>query len=226
MTVKSHFPWPVKLAGIICAVAIGGAAALWMYDLGRQFTGVKRTASPDIAAYQQQLDKLSAERDRAASTVNSADSRLVIERSVQKQLSAQVKTLEAENSKLKEDLAFFEGLLPAGTGSPTVSIRRLQVEMTGPNQLRYRLLVMQGARGKMDFSGSLQLAVTALQAGRSSVILFPSANAADADKFALAFRHYQRVEGVLTIPDGVSAKAVQARVLERGQVRTQLSANL
>ncbi|NDP58083.1 MAG: hypothetical protein GZ090_01835 [Oxalobacteraceae bacterium] len=226
MTIKSHFPWPLKMLFMVCTIALGGAAALWIYDLGRQFTGSGQPVQQNASAYQQQLDKLSAERDRYSSTVNASESQLMIERSAQTQLAAQVKVLETENARLKEDLAFFESLLPTGTGGPEVSIRRLTVDMVGQNQVRYRLLLMQGARGKSDFIGTLQLAVTTLQAGRSTVILFPAANSADAAQFKLGFRHYQRVEGVLTLPDGMSARSVQARIYEKGQMRTQASANL
>jgi hypothetical protein len=34
------------------------------------------------------------------------------------------------------------------------------------------------------------------------------------------------LEGVLTLPDGVIVKTLQARVLDRGQIRAQQSANL
>ncbi|MDY7573467.1 DUF6776 family protein [Actimicrobium sp. CCI2.3] len=226
VTIKSHFPWPLKMLFMVCTIALGGAAALWIYDLGRQFTGHDQSPSQDVAAYREQLAKLSAQRDRFSSTVNASESQLMIERSAQKQLAAQVKLLEGENVRLKEDLAFFESLLPKDTGGPEVSIRRLTVDMVGPNQLRYRLLLMQGARGSNDFIGTLQLAVTTLQAGRSAVILFPTANSSDTPQFKLGFRHYQRIEGLLTLPDGTSAKSVQARIFEKGQMRTQASANL
>ncbi|MFT5534495.1 MAG: hypothetical protein ACI8WM_000180 [Burkholderiaceae bacterium] len=226
MTIKSHFPWPLKMLFLVCTIGLGGAAALWIYDLGRQFTGHDQPASQDVSAYREQLEKLSAQRDRYSSTINASESQLIIERSAQKQLAAQVKLLADENARLKEDLAFFESLLPTDTGGPEVSIRRLTVDMVGANQLRYRLLLMQGVRGKSDFIGSLQLAVTTLQAGRSAVILFPAANSSDVSQFKLGFRHYQRVEGVLTLPDGTSAKSVQARIFEKNQMRTQASANL
>ena len=226
MTIKSHFPWPLKMLFMVFAIAFGGAAALWIYDLGRAFTGHDLSAGQDVAAYREQLDKLTAQRDRYASTVNASESQLMIERGAQKQLAAQVKLLENENAHLKEDLAFFESLLPTDTGGPEVSVRRLTVDMVGQNQLRYRLLLMQGARGKSDFIGTLQLAVTTLQAGKSAVILFPAANSSDVSQFKLGFRHYQRIEGLLTLPDGTSAKSVQARIFEKGQMRTQASANL
>ncbi len=226
VSIKSHYPWPLKLLFSVCAIAIGGAAALWIYDLGRQFAGIRPQVSAEVAVYKAQLAKLAAQRDQYSTTVNSADNQRIIEKTAQLQLGKQVGMLEAENSKLKEDLAFFESLLPTDNGSQGISIRRMKVEIAGPNQVRYRLLLMQGGRNKNDFSGTLQIAVTTLQAGRSTVIIFPTAISGDADKFKLAFRHYQRVEGVVTLPDGVVAKAVQARVLEKGQTRTQMSAAL
>ena len=175
---------------------------------------------------QKSMEKLQLERDRLSATVNAAESQLNIERSAQKQLVIQVKALESANVKLKEDLAFFESLLPADASAQGVSIRRLKAEAVAPNQLRYQLLIMQGGKGQGQFNGNLQLAVSVVQGGKNVMMNYPDNAAGSADKFKLAFKHYQRVEGVLTLPDGVSMKSVQARVLNNGQIRTQLSTNL
>lgn len=226
MTVKTQRPWPFTLLLLVIAIGLGGAVALWTYDLGREFAGIKRLPAPDALAYQAQLQKLSTERDRFSTTVNSAESQLTIERTAKQQLAAQVKGLEAENTKLKEDLAFFESLLPTDTGTQDVAVRRLTIDVIGPNQLRYRMLLMQGGRGKTDFSGNLELALTTLQGGRSTVVLYPRANDSDRGKYKLQFRHYQRIEGILVVPDGAGVRSLQVRVLEKGQLRAQASANL
>jgi hypothetical protein len=226
MTVKSDLPWPAKAAFIGIVLALTIAAAMWAYDSGRSFA---RFGSGPIKEHfeelQERIDTLALERDYFSSKVNAAESQLNIERSAQKQLAAQVKTLESENAKLKENLAFFESLLPADTGNG-ISIRRLTVESIAPNQLRYRLLVMQGGKGGRDFAGDLQFAVTVVQADKSAMMMFPQGNAGEAAKLKLNFKHYQRVEGILTLPEGAIAKAIQARVLEKGQIRAQQSANL
>jgi hypothetical protein len=85
---------------------------------------------------------------------------------------------------------------------------------------------MQGGKGVHDFIGNLQLVVTVVQAGKSAMIVFPGPTSTEPDKFKLAFKHYQRVEGILTLPEGVVMKAVQARILDKGQIRAQQSANL
>jgi hypothetical protein len=193
--------------------------------LGRSFTGFKPAATVEqLVALQSQVKEVSEERDRFQTTVNAAESQLNIERSLQTQLNRQIKTLESENSKLKDDLSFFESLLPTNTGADGISIRRFKVEMAEPGQLRYRLLLMQGGKQVSDFTGNYQLILTLVQEGKSAMMTFPKSDATD--KFKLSFKHYQRVEGVLTLPEGATVKSAQIKVLERGAMRAQQSANL
>jgi hypothetical protein len=86
--------------------------------------------------------------------------------------------------------------------------------------------VMQGGKGDQHFAGVLQFAVTGVQDGKTALIQFPEDSAADPGRFKLGFRHYQRLEGILSLPEGVAATAVAARVLDKGQVRAQTSVNL
>lgn len=210
---------------IVLAAALAGAITMWFYSSGQFLSGSPDHVRAQLSEVRERLDKVTVERDELSTTANAAESQLNIERSTQQQLAAQVKSLLAENTKLKEDLAFFESLLPNATGAAGVSIRRLKIDQIAPNQLRYRLLIMQGGKGDRRFVGSLQLMVTTLQEGKSAMMTFPAVPA-DQDKFKLSFMHYQRVEGVLSLPEGAATKLVQARVLENGQVRAQQAANL
>jgi hypothetical protein len=227
MTVRTQLPWPLKALLLVLVLGAGGALAMWAYDLGRNLTGFPSGASrQQIDALKEKIENLTAERDKLATAANGAESKWNIERSAQAQLARQAKSLEADNIRLKEDLAFFEGLLPTNAGQLGIAIRRLKVDLVTPNQLRYRVLVMQGSKGKLDFNGNLQFLVAGSQHGKSVMILVPDAKASDADKYKVNFKHYQRLDGILMLPEGVTVKMVQARVLEKGQMRTQQSANL
>ena len=226
MSVKSHFPWPLRALLLIMVLGLSGAFALWIYNLGRNFDGFNPAVSnAQLTQLQEQLVQLDSERKRLSALANSAESRLNIEISTQQQLALQVKAVTAENNRLKEDLAFFESLLPAATGPEGVTIRRLKAELAAPNQLRYQLLAMQGGKGDRAFAGTLQFAVNISRDGKNSVLLFPDGNATEAAAFRLEFKHYQRAEGWLSLPDGVHVKSVQARVLEQGKIRAQQSVN-
>lgn len=225
MTIKNHLPWPLRAVFIAIVLGLGGAIALWTYDQGRNFTGFKPAVTKEqYADLQNQLESVRKERDRFQATVNAADSQRNIEHALQAQLSEQIKGLQAENSRLKDDLSFFESLLPTDKGMQGVTIRRFRVEMIEPTQLHYQILIMQGGRHIPDFAGNYQLVLTLVEKGKSAMMTFPKSGATD--KFTLSFPHYQRVEGMLTIPEGVIVKSVQVKILQKGALRAQQFANL
>jgi len=100
-------------------------------------------------------------------SVNASESKLQIERSAQTQLGRQVKALEDENARLKEDLAFFENLIPSEHRDNTLLINRFRVDPGAlPGEFRYRLLLLRGGRRDKPFQGNLQLLVTLQQAAK------------------------------------------------------------
>tara|TARA_R110001599_G_scaffold353676_1_gene595011 strand:+ start:32635 stop:33390 length:756 start_codon:yes stop_codon:yes gene_type:complete len=225
MTIKNHLPWPLRAVFIAIVLGLGGAIALWTYDQGRNFTGFKPAVTKEqYADLQQTLQQVQQERDRFEATVNASESRLNIEHALQAQLTQQIKSLQLENGQLKDDLSFFESLLPTDKGMQGVAIRRFRIEMIEPTQLRYQLLIMQGGRNLPEFAGNYQLVLTLVQKGKSAIMTFPKAGAAD--KFTLSFPSYQRIEGMLTIPEDAVVKSVQVKIFQKGALRAQQFANL
>ena len=211
---------------MLVLLLIVGGLAFWTYGLGRGSNVLGDGISADEAhRLKVQAANAQAERDKAANGLNTAENLLAMERAAHKQLAAQVQSLAAENARLEEDLAFFDDLLPSGPVSEGVSIRRLKIELLPPNQLRYRLLIMRRGKNVQDFSGSLSLSLSVMQAGKPAVLAFPGKDD-KTEPFKLEFRRYQRIEGILTLPEGVQVKNALARVLENGKVRAQQSATM
>lgn len=228
MSIKSELPMPVRFIAWLLTLGMLGIVGYWGWMQGFGVPGLVASthgAASQIAQLQEQVEKLTHERDQYSTSVNASESKMSMQRSTEQQLAAQLKQLESENMHLKEDLAFFESLLPTETGSG-LSIRRIKVDPVASNQLHYQLLVMQGGKGDHDFVGNVVLNVNVVQNGKSAMIAFPEQNATDSDTFKLSFKHYQRLEGTLTLPDGAVAKNIQARVMEKGVVRAQLNTNL
>jgi DNA repair exonuclease SbcCD ATPase subunit len=227
MTVRQHLPWSGRIL-LAAALLLLMCGISWLaYELGRGVHPFSQGLSREEASQlERRIATLSTERDRAASVLSTTESQLTIERSARKQLESQLKTLEMENAQLQEDLSFFESLLPSGPASREVSIRRLKLETSAPNQLRYRLLIMRHAKAEHDFDGNLQLSVELAGKLAQTSLLFPSKNDAQTDQFRLRFRHYQRVEGILKLPEGSQVKSVEARVYQNGKLRAQQSANM
>jgi cell division protein FtsB len=196
----------------------------FMYQLGGTISGAA-PAKEQLSQLKQQVEKLDSEREKLSSTANSADSELNIERSTQKQLATQVQALTVENNKLKEDLAFFENLIPATNGPEGVRIGAFKADASNKTQVQYRLLVMQGGKNVQDFVGELQFLMTVADGGKTVTLTLPEIKNDDAARLKLSFKYYQRLEGTLTIPEGTVIKTLQARILDKGQLRTFQSIN-
>lgn len=215
MTVRSHVPWPLRWAAAAVALGFSGALALWAFEIGKGLTGLDRPVSSGTATagqLRQQLDELRRDRERAESIANTADSLLRAERATQQRLAEQVKALEMENQALKDDLGFFERLLPvAGEG---LSVRGLQAHLPAQGQLRYQLLVMQqGGRALPDFRGRYEVLVSGLMEGR------PWRMPGPAVARPLQLKQYQRIDGVVEYPSTATVKQVEVRVMdEQGRV--------
>jgi len=226
MAIHHTRPWYINVIIVILVLGLGGGLAAWTYDQGRNFAFGLRFDPRQIEQLQAQIKQLTAERDQLQVAANTIESQQNIEKSVQKQLTEQVKTLTTENLKLKDDLAFFETIVPSSKVAEGIAVQGVKVEMVAPNQLRYRVLVMQGGKNQNDFTGELQITLTLVQTGKPAMMQFPDPKLGEAAKLKLNFKHYQRVDGLIIIPDGATVKAVQAKVLERGQQRAQQSITL
>jgi hypothetical protein len=223
MTVRSHLPWPLRWALAAIVLGFSGALALWAFEFGKGIAGLDheaREAATVLAQVQGQLDEVKRDRDQAQSIANTADSLLKAERVTQARLTEQVKALEMENQALKDDLGFFERLLPAsGEG---LSVRGLQADLPSAGQLRYQMLVMQqGGRAQPEFRGRYEVVITGLLDGK------PWSMPAPAVTKPLQVKQYQRVEGVLQYPSNVMVKQVVLRVLDdRGALHATQSVKL
>lgn len=211
---------------VIVFILIGLLAyfSYFMYELGGTLSGTA-PAKEQLSRLKQQVEMLDSEREKLANNANSADSELNIERATQKQLVSQVQALRAENNKLKEDLAFFENLIPASQGPEGIRIGAFKADASNKTQIQYRLLVMQGGKNVQDFVGELQFLLTVVDAGKTTVLTLPDVKNNDTARLKLSFKYYQRLEGTLTVPEGAVVKTLQARILDKGQLRTFQSIN-
>ncbi len=229
MTVRRHVPWPVRLASLALAAAVGAAGGMWLWRAAFDDAAIERDrVDAELASLREQLADERAERMRLADALP-GDSGLRVDQVAAQHREQQLRALETENAELKADLAYLESLLPAADAQGPVAIRRFEVEPDAgePNRMRYRALLVQAGRAERLFTGSLQLLVTTVSDGRTRILRLPDDGPADArERMKLSFRRLLRVEGHFRVPEGAVPKSVQMRVLERGVLRAEQSATL
>ncbi len=213
MAVRSSLPWPLRWVAAALMLGFSAAIALWAFEFGKDLAGLDRHAKAELRQLRQEVAMLRADRETAQSVANTSGSLLTAEKALQEKMAGQIRQLEQDNRSLRDDLGFFEKLLPSG-GVEAASIRGLQAELLSDTQLKWQVLVLQPVKNAPVFNGRLELTFDGTQDGKPWSVSLPGGTQ------PLQFSQYRRIEGVLDIPLQTVVKTVTAKVLEADNVRS------
>lgn len=220
VAVHSPIPWYLRWLAVAVLLGLSAAAAAWIYNAGRRYAGFDESeVQSELSRTKRDLSEAQAELERLRASANAADRRLAIERTAQQNLAQQIRTLEQENARVKEELATFESMLSSESRNGNVlTIYRFKVEPDVlPGEYRYHLLlVTPRSRRERDFNGRLELVVELADGGQNAMISFPEPGDASASEFRLAFKYFRRVEGTFRVNPKARVENVQVRIFETG----------
>lgn len=226
MSVRSALPWPFRWAVLAIVLGFCAAIGLWAFEFGKDIAGLERGSKEElmqlrttVTDLRTELDKVKIERDQAQSIANTAGTLVTAEKASYEKLAAQVKQLETDNRSLRDDLGFFEKLIPS-SAAEGVAIRGLQAELQSPTALKWQVLVIQTNKNAAEFNGRLELIFTGVLSGK------PWSATLAAGPQDIKVRQYGRVEGLFEVPAQVVVKGVLAKVTEGTAVRSTQSIKL
>lgn len=226
MAVRSALPWPFRWAVLAIVMGFCAAIGLWAFEFGKDIAGLDRGSKEVMQQLQLQvenqrkeLDQLRQERDAAQSVSNTASALMATEKAAQEKLQEQVKQLELEAQSLRDDLSFFERLIPAGSADG-LAIRGLQVDAKDPTKAKWQVLVIQSGKNMPELSLRLELNFVGTQAGK------PWTMALADGPIPFKIKQYGRLEGELALPAQTQIKSVTAKVLDGNTTRAIQSVKL
>jgi hypothetical protein len=221
MAIRSAMPWPLRWAAAALVLGFCAAIGLWAFELGKDLAGIDDNAKDDLAKLRIEVAQLRLDKEQTQSVLNTSGSLLTAEKAAQEKIIEQVKRLEAENRALRDDLGFFEKLIPTG-GHEGLAIRGLQAEsVNAGSQLKWQVLVIQPTKNAPAFNGKLEITLSGLQGGAPGTGLGgkPWTQVAGGAAQALQFSQYRRLENVVDLPPQVVVKQVSVKVTEGSATR-------
>jgi FtsZ-binding cell division protein ZapB len=228
LSVKTHWSWKVKATISAVLLSLFG----WLYysgfDAGRLFAGfnvgkVEEERSQmvaEIATLRSENERLKKERIDLANSSQMAQGAKDV-------LSKQLKDLQEENTRLKEETSFFEKLLGKNVaGKNGLAIQRLQAERETADAYRFRALVVQGT-AENQFKGRMQITAQLVGSNDKRITInLPEEQAELQPILALDFKAYQRVEGVFKVPANAQLKTLSVRVTPAGSKEAKAQQSL
>ena len=226
MSVRSALPWPFRWAVFAIVLGFCAAIGLWAFEFGKDIAGLEKGSKEElvrlraeVASLHQELDKAKELRDQAQSVANTAGTLVTTEKAAQQQLIAQAQQLELDNRRLRDDLGFFEKLIPT-SGGDGVAIRGVQAELTGASTVKWQVLVIQASKNAPEFAGRLELSFSGTLNGKPWVGALPEGPR------EVSVHQYGRFDGELELPAHLVLKLVSAKVSDASGVKSTQSIKL
>jgi len=126
---------------------------------------------------------------------------LQIKRQAYDEVAQTLVSTSREITSLRENIRFYESIIKGDENKQGLQIKTVSLQSDGTvGNYRYRVIIVNSDYGKQKSKGKLLIEVEGLMEGNLKTIKVPTGSAGkDAQ---LLFKYFQRVDGLVTIPDG------------------------
>jgi hypothetical protein len=200
---------------------------LWAFEFGREIAGIEGGTQAELVRLRERVTALDAElaqtrvqRDEAQSVANTANTLITTEKVSSEKILTQLKSLEDENRRLKDDLGFFEKLAPS-LGAEGVTLRALQGDIQADGKIRWQVLLIQAKKNPAEFSGHLEVAFVGVLNGKPWIgaVSGPCG-------VPVKLLQYGRIQGLYEVPAQVQIKSLTVKLFEGSTLRATQSAKM
>jgi len=223
LVVKAHRPWVTGLIWFLGLVAL--LIAGWsVFDYGRysaQYDSAE--ARRDKESFVEIRDALSTEietlREEKAVLKRAAQ----IERQAYNELDTTLKALQSEILELKEELAFYRGIVSPRDASRGLRLQKFNFEENGHSRTyRYKVVLSQVLKNDRVARGKVQLVFEGLLNEQPKTLRLRDVTEKRINELNYKFKYFQNIEGNVEIPEGFVASRIILRIFPRGRQKDMI----
>lgn len=223
LVVKPHRPWKTRLLYIISIVVL--MASGWgLYDYGRFSAGYDSKDADH--AYAEMLD---IKDDLEGRIVELREQKALLERAAQiereayNDLDATLKVLQGEILELKEELAFYRGIVSPREASRGLQLQRFELQHNGVGRsYRYKVVLTQVVKNVRLASGKVKLQVEGLRAGEPATLALRNITEKSVKDLNYRFKYFQNIEGDIELPDNFEPLRLRVEILPGGRQKDKI----
>lgn len=211
LVIRERHPWRTSFMIIILVLLTNTAQWLFIQHQDAQRNIELAELKLNFKQFSAQNAQLTEDKQRLSSELEETKQRLAMQMVTDKQLQQQLDQLQSKLFDTNKELTFYQDITQ-GNSTSELQIRDLQISQIGAQQYRYRLVLTQGKKTTRAIKGSVKL----------SVRLSNNKTVALTDQ-SLNIKHVQVIEGIISLTDTVSPKAIDVRLVSNKKTLSKRS---
>jgi len=215
LVVRYNAPWRRRSTAVI-AIVLGLLVLYIAYEWGRFEGGYSKFADLQRRReFNAKIDALQEDNEKLRATLASAELAHNVDQKAYKDVEKNLAELQSQLLKHREELTFYRGIVSPEDGVGGLRIERFQVTRSGgERQFHLSLVLVQSMRQEGSVSGSATVEIEGIRDNKAEQLALNEVGGATrADgQLAFQFRHFQKVEQDVTLPEGFEPRAVNVEV--------------
>lgn len=217
LVVKPHNPWKTWTIRVLIFILllVGGYT---LFDYGRFLAGFD---SDEAGRVRQELLKTKKQLEGEIDTLRQEKALLErarqIERQAYDELDATLKVLQAEILELKEELAFYRGIVSPREASTGLQLQKFSLEPNGPGRsYHFKVVLTQVLKNDSLASGRVQLQFDGIDSGGPRSLSLREVTENSVKELNYRFKYFQNLEGDIELPEAFTLLRATVKILPRG----------
>ncbi|MDH5180420.1 MAG: hypothetical protein OEY07_12185, partial [Gammaproteobacteria bacterium] len=137
-----------------------------------------------------------------------------IEKQAYAELNSTLKVLQAELLELKEELAFYRGIVSPRDASEGLRLQRFQVEPNGQTRgFRSKVVLTQVLKNDRVAKGLVRISVEGLVEGQGKTLTLKDITEKQIKELKFNFKYFQNLEEDLVLPEGFTPVRATIQVI-------------
>lgn len=171
LVVKAHHPWRSRI--LLVLAVVGLALMAWsVFEYGRFSAGYDSIeASQEHKVLLNHVDELEEQIEKLREEKAVLERAAQIERKAYDELDTTLKVLQAEILELKEELAFYRGIVSPRDASHGLHLQRFKIEPSGKTRsFRYKVILTQVLKNDSTARGVIHINIEGTQKDQHVVL--------------------------------------------------------
>ena len=201
LVVTSYHPWRkwVVLTVLVISLPLG---AWGLFDYGRSRAGFdSHKAAREHAALKDSIEGLQESNDDLRQQLANMERAREIDKQAYADVDASLESMQNEISELKEEVAFYRGIVSQQDATQGVRVQKLQLVGNGGERgYSYKLVLVQTIKAKRFTSGKVKLTVQGLLNQGQKEYSFGELSGRKAEGEKFHFKYFGKTEGDIILP--------------------------
>jgi hypothetical protein len=201
LVVTSYHPWRkwVVVTVLIVAVPLG---AWGLFDYGRYRAGFDSwEAAKEHRALQGAVDDLQQGNDDLRQRLATNERAMEIDKQAYADINGSLESMQNEISELKEEVAFYRGIVAPQESAQGVRVQKLQLTANGGEHgYSYKLVLVQTTKDAPVTRGAIRLTVQGLLDQAQKEYSFGELSGQNTEGEKFRFKYFGKTEGDIILP--------------------------